>query len=291
MLGVGQPALSDFRGHCAGREAIGQAGAELPLQRHHLHGHGLGGPEIGVGRAQFARPFTVAREAGSHNLPHAGESIGPATVWSALHDLGAERIGHGIHAVTDPGCSTTWPTTGSRWRCARPPTCAPARSTTSKPTRCPRLLQAGVPVALSSDDPGMFDTDLTRDPDRRSRCGRWACRSRRSHHRRHASSHCRPMPRTASPAPSWNGPTPRRPRKGGRTTPRRTPSGLVERPGPVLDQPREAMSSRQAVSQRRQASAQTRQCSCMSAWLAHSSPHALQAAAQASRTARVRLAS
>ena len=65
-------------------------------------GFGLGGPEIGVGRARFVRPFTAAREAGLHSLPHAGETTGPATVWSAVHDLGAERIGHGIHAVTDP---------------------------------------------------------------------------------------------------------------------------------------------------------------------------------------------
>jgi plastocyanin len=56
-------------------------------------------------------------------------------------------------------------------------------------------------------------------------------------------------------------------------------------------QPREVMRSRHAASQRRQASAQTRQCSCIEAWLSHSSPQALQAAAQASSTARVRLAS
>ena len=65
-------------------------------------GYGLAGPEVGVDRAQFTRPFSAAREAGLHSLPHAGETTGPATVWSALHDLGAERIGHGIQAVTDP---------------------------------------------------------------------------------------------------------------------------------------------------------------------------------------------
>ena len=56
-------------------------------------------------------------------------------------------------------------------------------------------------------------------------------------------------------------------------------------------QPRLLIRSRQAVSQRRHASAQTRQCSCMEACRSHSSPQALHAAAQASRTARVRLAS
>lgn len=63
-----------------------------------LGGFGLGGPELGVGRAQFASFFTAAREAGLHSVSHAGRP----PVWSAVHDLGAERIGHGTSATTDP---------------------------------------------------------------------------------------------------------------------------------------------------------------------------------------------
>ncbi|WP_232661305.1 adenosine deaminase [Pseudonocardia sp. TRM90224] len=123
-------------------------------------GYGLAGPEIGIGRALFTRPFTVAREAGLHSLPHAGETTGPATVWSALTDLGAERIGHGIHSVTDPRlldhlaehriplevCPTSNVRTGAVPSMAAHP--------------LPRLLQWGVPVTLNTDDPGMFDCDI-----------------------------------------------------------------------------------------------------------------------------------
>jgi aminodeoxyfutalosine deaminase len=126
-------------------------------------GYGLGGPEIGIGRAQFARPFTVAREAGLRSLPHAGETAGPASIWSALHDLGADRIGHGIQATADPRlldylaehcialevCPTSNLRTGA------------VRSIEEHPL--PRLLQWGVPVTLNTDDPGMFGTDLTRE--------------------------------------------------------------------------------------------------------------------------------
>src|SRR6195952_2167985 len=67
-----------------------------------LVGFGLGGPEIGVPRPQFAPHFAAARAAGLHSVPHAGETTGPGTIWDALRELGAERIGHGVSAVTDP---------------------------------------------------------------------------------------------------------------------------------------------------------------------------------------------
>jgi aminodeoxyfutalosine deaminase len=122
-------------------------------------GFGLGGPEIGVDRAAFAGPFAAAREAGLRRLPHAGETTGPATVWSARQDLGAERIGHGIGAIADPAllehlaehriplevCPTSNLRTGA------------VRSLAEHPL--PRLLRAGVPVTLNTDDPGMFGCD------------------------------------------------------------------------------------------------------------------------------------
>ena len=67
-----------------------------------LIGFGLGGPEVGVPRPQFKPHFDAARAAGLHSVPHAGETTGPETVWDALRDLGAERIGHGTSSAQDP---------------------------------------------------------------------------------------------------------------------------------------------------------------------------------------------
>ena len=53
-------------------------------------------------RPQFKPYFDQARAAGLHSVPHAGETTGPETIWAALRDLGAERIGHGISAAQDP---------------------------------------------------------------------------------------------------------------------------------------------------------------------------------------------
>ncbi|ONF71478.1 adenosine deaminase [Amycolatopsis keratiniphila] len=145
------------KGVVAGRETVVFALRERPEG---LVSFGLGGPEVGVGRAQFAPFFTTAREAGLHSVPHAGETTGPATVWSAVHDLGAERIGHGVGAHTDPAlleylavqriplevCPTSNIRTGQ------------FPSIAAHPVR--RLLDHGVLVTLNTDDPPMFGATL-----------------------------------------------------------------------------------------------------------------------------------
>jgi aminodeoxyfutalosine deaminase len=121
---------------------------------------GLGGPEIGVGRAQFEPYFTTAREAGLHSVPHAGETTGPASIWSAVHDLGAERIGHGTSCTTDPALMAylaehrialeVCPTSNVRTR--------QVSSIAAHPVR--RMLDHGIVVTLNSDDPPMFGATL-----------------------------------------------------------------------------------------------------------------------------------
>jgi aminodeoxyfutalosine deaminase len=124
---------------------------------------GLGGPEHGVGRAQFAPHFTAARAAGLHSVPHAGESTGPETVWDALTHLGAERIGHGIAAARDPRLMAHL-----RDRQIPLEVCPTSNvCTRSVPTLAehplPALVAAGVPVTINSDDPPMFSTTLNRE--------------------------------------------------------------------------------------------------------------------------------
>ncbi|MEW2541998.1 adenosine deaminase [Micromonospora chalcea] len=121
---------------------------------------GLGGPEIGVPRPQFKPYFDQARAAGLRSVPHAGETTGPETIWDALRELGAERIGHGISAVQDPALLTYLaerripleisPTSNVRTRAVP--------SIDAHPL--PRVVEAGVPVSINSDDPPMFGTTL-----------------------------------------------------------------------------------------------------------------------------------
>jgi len=152
-------------------DAIRQLGAEHAMEVAELAagsvnqgvvGFGIGGSEQ-LGPAEwFAEVFRFARSRGLHLVAHAGETMGPESVWAAL-ELGVERIGHGVRAVEDRAlldhlreqdipleiCISSNLATGA------------VASLTEHPVR--RLFEVGVPVVLSTDDPGMFRTTLTRE--------------------------------------------------------------------------------------------------------------------------------
>ncbi len=124
---------------------------------------GLGGPEIGVPRPQFASHFERARAAGLRSVPHAGESTGPQTIRDAVELLGADRIGHGIAAAQDPDLMALLADRGIPLEvCPTSNVCT--RSVPSiEEHPLATLVAAGVPVSINSDDPPMFATTLARE--------------------------------------------------------------------------------------------------------------------------------
>lgn len=126
-------------------------------------GIGLGGEENLYPPEPFAPAFHAAKEDGLASVPHAGEVVGPSSVRGALEALEADRIRHGIRAVDDPGlvreiagrrlvldlCPISNLRTGA------------VRSLDEHPL--PQLVAAGIPCSISTDDPEMFDTDLSRE--------------------------------------------------------------------------------------------------------------------------------
>ncbi len=149
-------------------DAVRQFGVEQAMQvarlaaQHVEHGvvaFGIGGSET-LGPAEwFTEVFAFARSAGLRLTAHAGEGMGPESVWAALR-LGAERIGHGIAAAEDPAlmrhlrerdipleiCITSNLVTGV------------VKRLEDHPIR--RLYDAGVPITLNTDDPAMFRCTL-----------------------------------------------------------------------------------------------------------------------------------
>ena len=128
-------------------------------------GVGLGGLEAEYPPEPYADVFALAKSLGLGSVPHAGEVAGAASVRGALEALGADRLRHGVRAEEDPGlirelagrgtvldvCPLSNLRTGT------------VRSLEEHPL--PRLVAAGVRCSISTDDPAMFDTDLSRDYD------------------------------------------------------------------------------------------------------------------------------
>jgi aminodeoxyfutalosine deaminase len=133
--------------------------AELRPASPSIVGIGIGGDERRAGAEPFRELFQEAQDAGLRLTAHAGETMGPESIWAALN-IGAERIGHGLSAQLDPDlmevlaerqipleiCITSNLRTG----------CCPTLE--EHPVR--RYFDAGLMVTLNSDDPAMFQSDL-----------------------------------------------------------------------------------------------------------------------------------
>lgn len=73
----------------------------LLAYRRHIVGLDLAGDEAGYPARPFRGQFTRARDASWRITAHAGEAAGPASVWEAIRELGAARIGHATRAIED----------------------------------------------------------------------------------------------------------------------------------------------------------------------------------------------
>jgi adenosine deaminase/aminodeoxyfutalosine deaminase len=135
----------------------------IRLKEHNVAGIGIGGDERRAGPEQFRDVYEHAAQHGLRLTVHAGETVGAESIWGALRQLKADRIGHGLHAIDDPElvrylaekqipvevCITSNVMTGC---------CAAVQQ---HPLR--KLFDAGVQVTLNTDDPDMFHTSLVRE--------------------------------------------------------------------------------------------------------------------------------
>lgn len=150
-------AVRHFGPEAAGR--VFRKAAAMRAEHPSIVGIGIGGDERQTGPDAFHDLYAEARDAGLRLTAHAGETVGPESIWGAIN-IGAERIGHGLSAIEDPElmevlverqipveiCITSNVRTG----CCLPLTAHPVRS----------YFDAGLMVTLNSDDPAMFASDL-----------------------------------------------------------------------------------------------------------------------------------
>ena len=121
---------------------------------------GLHADERGFPAEDFAEPFAIAREAGLLSTPHAGELVGPESVWAAIDVLRADRVLHGVRAIEDPELVAELATRG---------TCLDVCPSSNVVLHVvpdlehhplPALLAAGVSCSINADDPLQFGPGL-----------------------------------------------------------------------------------------------------------------------------------
>jgi adenosine deaminase len=123
----------------------------------------IGGSEQAFPPAPFAGIYEQARKLGFHTSAHAGEAAGPESIWSAVHDLKVDRIGHGTRAIEDEKlldylsvnkipievCPLSNVRTGV------------VSSIEAHPVR--RFFKRGLVVTINTDDPKMFGNSLAEE--------------------------------------------------------------------------------------------------------------------------------
>ena len=124
-------------------------------------GLGLGGLEEGFPASMFEETYNKATSTGMKVVAHAGEGVGPESIWQSIRLLKAQRIGHGIRSVDDPELleylkKTQLPievSPTSNYRLGL------VADTDKHPIR--KMVDSGVLCTLNSDDPAMFSTSLS----------------------------------------------------------------------------------------------------------------------------------
>lgn len=134
------------------------------ITEHHGDGlvaaFGLAGYEPDHPPSEFIDAFAITREANIPAIIHAGETGPPSFIRSAIEDLDAQRIGHGVTAISDPATLALIRERNITLEvCPSSNVCLKVVPTLEQhPFRL--LDQQGIAVTINSDDPPMFSTDL-----------------------------------------------------------------------------------------------------------------------------------
>jgi adenosine deaminase len=128
--------------------------------RDHLVALDLAGDEANCPGELFIEHFRRARDVGWQITVHAGEAAGPQSIWQALCELGATRIGHGVEAIHDSALMgyLAEHQIGIETNLTSNVQTSTVPDYASHPAR--PFLEQGLLVTLNTDDPGISGIDL-----------------------------------------------------------------------------------------------------------------------------------
>ncbi|ARU93870.1 adenosine deaminase [Tatumella citrea] len=143
-----------------GEAACQQELDALLAHRDHITAVDLAGDELGFPGSQFLNHFNKARDAGFRVTVHAGEAAGPESIWQAIRELGAERIGHGVKAIEDPALMDYMAEYGIGIESCLTSNIQTSTVPSLQVHPLKRFLQHGVMACLNTDDPAVQGIEL-----------------------------------------------------------------------------------------------------------------------------------
>ncbi|EID86142.1 adenosine deaminase [Treponema sp. JC4] len=124
-------------------------------------GIGLGGAEAKGPAKEFEPVFTQAHKDGFRAVAHAGEDVGPESIWDAINYLHSERIGHGLTAMQDEKLMEELSTTKLPVEiCITSNTFTKKVITKASEHPVADYFKRGIIVTINTDDPVFFKTTL-----------------------------------------------------------------------------------------------------------------------------------
>lgn len=124
-------------------------------------GIGLGGAESKGPAKDFAPLYEQAIKDGYKAVVHAGEDVGPESIWDSLNYLHAMRIGHGLTACQDEKLMDELKKTKTPIEiCITSNTFTKKIVQKAKDHPVKMYFDRGIPVSINTDDPFFFKTTL-----------------------------------------------------------------------------------------------------------------------------------
>jgi adenosine deaminase len=143
------------------REVIGEK--EEFHSRVGVVGFDIAGPEAPFPPLLFKDAYALATAMDLKKTVHAGESEGPERIWEALDNLGPQRIGHGTSAARDPELIKRLAADGVVVEVCLSSNHQTGAVRDLRDHPLPRFLDAGVQVALCTDNTTVSSTTLSRE--------------------------------------------------------------------------------------------------------------------------------
>lgn len=123
----------------------------------------LAGDELGFPGSLFLNHFNRARDAGWHITVHAGEAAGPESIWQAIRELGAERIGHGVKAIEDPALMAFLAEQNIGIESCLTSNIQTSTVASLQQHPLKRFLEQGVRASINTDDPAVQGVDIVHE--------------------------------------------------------------------------------------------------------------------------------